>query len=56
MKGERPMDMPTDYLPYDGEACNVCEREATRIVLFENSQMALCRSCNGKDVYEREGY
>jgi hypothetical protein len=47
-------DTPTNYLPYDGEKCNVCDKTSTRIVIFEDAHMALCRTCNGKDIYEGE--
>lgn len=49
-------EIPTNYLPYDGEPCNVCERDATRIVLFEDTQMALCRTCKAEGIYDREDY
>lgn len=48
-------ETPTDYLPYQGEMCHACDRRsATRIVLFDGGQVALCRSCKASAIYEKE--
>jgi len=50
-------EIPTDYLPYDGEMCHVCDkRRAVKVVIFDGGQMSLCSTCKAKDIYNREDY
>lgn len=48
--------MTSDWLPYEGETCNVCDKTATQVVMFEGTGMAVCRTCKPEQVYEREDY
>jgi len=48
-------EISTNYLPYEGEYCHVCDRRlAVKVVLFEGGQVSLCRYCKAKQLLNKE--